>query len=74
MTIDMNELHRRNPKEYHARLATAANGRLLQLKEELGDARDSVDRGRTEKRIEEARSEAAYHRRMIAELGEGNGE
>jgi hypothetical protein len=71
MTIDMNELQRRDPNQYHQRLALNAGGRIQQLKRGLGNVRDSGDRERLNRELTQARADLSYHQRQLAELETG---
>ena len=67
-TIDMNELKRRDPLAYHQRLAISRGGELLAYKEEVSNARNSVERDRAQKKVDQARADVAFHRRHAEAL------
>lgn len=64
-TIDMNELRKRNPVEYHRRMLLNANGRLMTARDKVDDARNSVERERAERKVNQAKAEGAFHRRSL---------
>lgn len=66
--IDMNELKKRDPLDYHRRLAISRAGEVRLHKEELSNARNSVERDRAQRKVNRAEAEVAYHRRHIDDL------
>jgi hypothetical protein len=67
-TIDMNELKKRDPLAYHQKLAISRGGDLRVCKEELSNARNSVERDRAQTKVDQAKADVEYHRRHIEAL------
>lgn len=66
--IDLNELKKRDPLQFHQRMLTRHGGELLAAKDDLREARDSRARERAQDRIDQAKADIAYQRRQIERL------
>lgn len=67
-SIDMNELFKRNPREFHTRLLVTRQGEKRVAKERLGDARDSTQRRPIEREIERLDDDIRYHKTELQKL------
>ena len=66
--IDMNELKKRDPLAYHRSLAITRAGELRVYKEEVSSARNSVERERAQRKVDQAKADVEYHRRHARSL------
>jgi hypothetical protein len=66
--IDLNELRRRDPLAFHQRMLIKRSGELRVAKEKVSLARDSTDRTRAQRVVDDAKSDVAYYKREIERL------
>jgi hypothetical protein len=71
-TIDMNELKRRDPVAYHQRLAISRGGELRVHREAVSNARNSVERDRAQRKVDQAKADVDYHRRQAEALSQAS--